>query len=125
MFLMFGVVAHVDGADHALTTEAMINRHVDDWIMLEELEEAAKEVNFSFLINRKIRTPPKTSQIIYESPEYIDPLFYTLISSKHATMTELKTTLTLEDAFNLLDSVTTTRINEARAFNAAKFNRGR
>lgn len=102
-----------------LAEPELIDFHVATWMDLSELLDSVIEHNLGFLENRRFRRLPD-SGISSASPYHCDPLFHALVSNKYADMTELKQSLTLEDAFDLLDSLTTSKLNEYYALQASK-----
>jgi len=90
-------------------------------MVLDKLIHISKEENFSFLEKRRFRRLPE-SGITSASPFYCDPLFHSLVSNQYASMAELKTILTLEDAFDLMDSLTTNKLNEYYALKSSQKN---
>lgn len=102
-----------------LSEPEMIDRHVATWMDLSALLDSTIDYNFGFLETRRFRRLPD-SGISSASPFHCDPLFHALVSNKYASLTELKESLTLEDAFDLLDSLTATKLNEYYALQASK-----
>lgn len=102
-----------------LSEPEIIDSNVETWMDLSALLDAAISHNFGFLETRRFRRLPD-SGVSSASPFHCDPLFHALVSNKYASLTELKNNLTLEDAFDLLDSLTTTKLNEYYAVQASK-----
>ena len=65
---------------------------------------------------------PKWSCSDYRCFEYpnVDPFIGSIVASKQATLHELKTVYTLEDAYNLYEIIAVTRYNEYLAIEGAK-----
>jgi len=117
-----GTLLSVEVNGVALENEELIDQLLPDWETLDELIEIATLYNFEFLSNWKPVRFPAAMAGNYNASEcrYIDPIFSSLISAGMATLNELKTSYSLEEAFQLLEVLTVTRVNEYKASEAAK-----
>jgi hypothetical protein len=108
------------GAWRRLDDEESINKYVDDWVALDKLAADMAEHNFGFLASFRFNRGGVSANYECLLPRHLDPLFHSIMASNYATLNELRTVYSLEDAFLMLDSITTTKINEKRAMDAAK-----
>jgi len=116
------VIASVEVDGVSLENEELIDKYLPDWEVLEELIGLCSLFNFGFLEGWKPVRFPAAMAGNYNATEcrYIDPIFSSLISTNAATLLELKQDYTLEEAFQLLEVLTVTRVNEYKAREAAK-----
>lgn len=95
-----------------------IDEVMESW---EDIEHWASEMtafNFGFIPNIKLnRGAPSGNPL---QPAMVDSLFHAIMANGYATLHELRTIYSLEDAFLMLDSITTTKINEYIAMKEAK-----
>ena len=117
-----GVLSAVEVDGVSLENEYLIDKFLPDWEVMDELISIASLYNFEFLESWKPVRFPASMACNYNPSEckYIDAIFSSLISSNMATLNELKTGYSLEDAFQLLEVLTVTRVNEFKAHEAAK-----
>lgn len=115
--LMASVSAWHGGAWVALDSDELVDLLVPDWETLTGLERAAFEFNYGFLKTwRPIRLPASMQNSAGAvSHRYVDPLFASLIGAQLATLDQLRTVYSLEDAFLLLEVLTVKSINEHKA----------
>ena len=116
------VLASVEVCGVSLETEELIDHYLPDWEVMGELIDIAANYNFGFLENWKPVRFPAAMAGNYNASEcrYIDPIFSTLISSGSATLLQLKQDYSLEEAFQLLEVLTVSRVNEYKAREASK-----
>lgn len=100
-----------------LDSPDLIDLHVPSWEIMSELEYASLDFNYGFLKTWKpIRMPNGMgSGRPVVSCRHIDPIFSALISSKYATLHEMKTIYSLEDVFMMVEVLTVHNINEYNA----------
>lgn len=94
-----------------------------NWEILSLAESASYEYNFGFLASWKPHFVPAamavTKYTVAESKN-VDPVVAALVTSGFATYLELRDSLSLEEAFKLMDVLTVKRINEFRSAESAK-----
>jgi len=117
-----GVLVSVEVGGIALENEELIDQLLPNWEVMDELINLATIYNFDFLSSWKPVRFPAAMASNYNASEcrYIDPIFSSLISANMASLYELKTSYSLEEAFQLLEVLTVTRVNEYKANEAAK-----
>lgn len=107
-----------DGSWRRLHDIEEINDHVSDWMEVDRLCEAMIDRNLGFL--KELQIHKVRSGFVGESPFQIDPLFHAIMSEDYATLHELRTVYTLKDAYFMLDSITTAKLNEKLAYDYAR-----
>jgi len=112
--IIFSVEARVGSVWVKLDDPDLVNKHVPNWEVLMELESVALEYNFGFLDSWRPARLPAKMLANYTPMEcrHIDGLFSSLISANLATLNELKTVYSLEEAFKLLEVLTVSKVNE-------------
>ncbi len=105
-----------------LDNNDVIRKYVPDWETLLELENRISEYNYGFLRDWQPRKIPDKMVANYRQVDckHMDGLFMSIITNNLATLHELKTMYSLEDAFLLLEVNTVSKINEFNANEAAK-----
>lgn len=90
---------------------------VSPLVVLKELRESVKEMNFGFLATWKgIKVPGRfQSQAKTVKSEYSAPLVSNLIQADKATLRELEEYYSVEDAFKMFDIVLVSTVNKALA----------
>lgn len=95
-----------------------IDEVLDSWEDIEMWAMEMTSLNFGFIPTIKLnRGAPSGNPI---PPAMVDPMFHAIMSNRYASMDELRTKYSLYDAFLMLDSITTTKINEYVAMKEAK-----
>lgn len=117
--MMAYVCVPVSGEELPLKTQALIDNHVPDGESLIRLELEMLKYNTSFSAKAGARFPPLPAQqgrqftpVGYKNA---DSFFAVIISEKLATLSELKTSVDLEEALDLWEIAITNRYNEALA----------
>ena len=98
-----------------LDSDRLVDQYVKSWEWLAPLEVLAMEENFGFLREwRPVTLPSAMRGQSAGAARYraIDPLFGTLISENLATLHELRTVYSLQDAFIMLDCMMVKKVNE-------------
>lgn len=95
-----------------------IDEHVEDWIALGEWAEKMAAYNIGFLETFELHRIRSSYDGV--TAMQLDPIFHSIMSAGYATMHELRTVYSLEDAYLMMDSIVTTRVNEKIAIDAEK-----
>lgn len=105
-----------------LEDDECVDAFVPNWEALVELEAVAYSENFGFLTRwRPTRIPVSMSSPFTPAEcKCVDGLVNALVSSEMATMLQLRSEYTLEEAFQMLEILTVKRINEHKAREAAR-----
>ena len=113
-----------DGEWHKLDNATTINEHLKDpakiippLMLLEEMVRLVKGINFGFLSDWEgARVPQRfITQSKTVTSQYNEPIVSNLIQADKATLMELETHYSTEDAFKLFDIVLVDTINKAYA----------
>lgn len=110
LFLMQYV--SVDGIP--LDCEDRVNEFVDDWTILTELVSLVYNFNFSFMSNWRFWRVPNTDGFVSSEPRQLSAFIHSIITNKYADLMQLKTCVSLKDAFEMHDSILTKAMNEYR-----------
>jgi hypothetical protein len=122
--LMAYVGVPVEGKDAPLmlNTRALVDNHIPDWETLARVEIAMMEYNVSFFANGK--ASGFLELIVNESASVafpnVDGLIGAIVAEGKASLHELRTIYTLEDALDLYEVIAVTRYNEHLAIEHAK-----
>ncbi|WVW37731.1 putative spike protein [Aeromonas phage Gekk3-15] len=108
----------VDGTWRRFSGEAEIDGAFDDWVKLGEFGRNMIAYNIGFMNGFSFHRVPASFDGVV--PKRIDPMFHAVMACGYASMSELRTIYSLEDVFLMLDSITTTRLNEKIAMDAAQ-----
>lgn len=110
MFLMKHV--SIDGV--FLDCESAIDKYVDDWMVLTELVSMVYNVNFGFMSGWRFWRVPSSDGFVSSEPRQLSAFCHSIITNKYATLVQLKTCVSLKDAFEMHDSIMTKAMNEYR-----------
>ena len=122
--MCIGVAFSVNGIRFELDTDEKINRHVMDLRgvvpahkVLGMIYAQVIDFNFGFLKGRKSPKVPRRfkADVDSQSVEELHPTISTLIASGKATMAELETIYSVEDAIIMSDVILVEGINKALA----------
>lgn len=112
---------YYDGEWKRIECDEKIDEVLDSWEDIETWAMEMTTLNFGFIPMIKLnRGAPSGNPL---PPTMVDPLFHAILANGYATINELRTIYSLRDAFLMLDSITTTKINEYLAMQEAKSGR--
>lgn len=104
-----------DGKDYVpLDSEELIDSLVPDWECLDRLISVVYNHNFGFMREWKVWRIPSLHGFVGSDPRQLSPFIHTIIVNGFATLSELKTSCSLRDAFEMQDSLLTKAMNEYR-----------
>lgn len=108
---------------HTLDSVTAVNSWLNSWEVLSLAEAEAYEYNYSFLASWKPFAVPSqmaTTKYVVAESKHVDPMVAALVTAGFASYLELRDTLSLEEAFKLMDVLTVKKINEFRAAESNK-----
>lgn len=114
IYLMSFVDAKIDGNYIPLEDSLTIDVMVDDWLSLDRLVNEVYDFNFSFMADWKMWRVPSVNDFVGSEPRQLSPFIHAIITQGYATLSELKSTCSLRDAFEMQDSILTKAMNEYR-----------
>ncbi|GAB3629839.1 hypothetical protein PTE30175_05416 [Pandoraea terrae] len=126
--LVKGVKVKVAGQWVAAEDEEVINVAISDaagilppYKVLWALNAEVRQVNFGFLAGRKKPEVPGRfrSNVDTQEADGMDPLIANLFASGKASMIELETVYSVEDAVRMMDSIVVANVNQALIDEAA------
>lgn len=114
LYLVSFVDAKADKEWVPLDEPDLVDSLIEDWMGLDKLVAMVYNHNFGFMRDWKIWRVPSIRDFMGSEPKQLSPFINAIITNGYATLSELKTSCSLQDAFEMQDSLLTKAMNEYR-----------
>lgn len=100
----------VDNVWRRPVIDSELDAEFEDWVELSKFGEEMVRHNIGFMKSFRFNRVSGSGSGV--APIQLDSMFHAVMASNYATLHELRTIYSLEDVFLMLDSITTTKVNE-------------